>query len=241
MRTFFVFLLLALPCSAAKSIELFVALCDNKTQGIAPVGAKIGNGDDAPNNLYWGCSDGARSYFKKSSKWTLEKSTQPEEDFLLETLTFKHKASGTLLTTHAYRGSRMAKCLEDYFQELKSGGPDKLVAFIGHNGLMDSSPQIPKVTETDKPNTPTIILCCISDSYFAEHLKTFQAHPLLLTKSLMYPGAFILHDTIEVWLKNGKPNQYLEAAAKAYGKNQKISTRAAKTIFTAPEKTASPK
>ena len=48
MKLFFAFLiLLTLPLSAERSIELFVALCDNKTQGIAPVGAKIGNGDDA--------------------------------------------------------------------------------------------------------------------------------------------------------------------------------------------------
>lgn len=231
MKLIILLILAACSFAEAKSIELFVALCDNKTQGIAPVGEKIGNGDDAPNNLYWGCSDGARSYFKKSKKWTLEATVSPEEEDIIETLTFKHTATGTLLTAHAYRGSEMKKCLEDYFVALKTGGPDKLVAFIGHNGLMDTSPTFPKQAEGDQTSTPTIVLCCVSDRFFEPHFKRYQAKPLLLTKQLMYPGAFILHDAIEVWLKEGQPDDYLQAAAKAYANNQKISTKAASGIF----------
>ena len=52
-----------------KSIRVFVALCDNKTQGIQKVGEKIGNGDIPDANLYWGCSDGFGSFFKRSSRW----------------------------------------------------------------------------------------------------------------------------------------------------------------------------
>ena len=55
----------------AKRIHVFVALCDNESQGIVPVGEKIGNGDDPEANLYWGCSDGLKSYFSRSSKWKL--------------------------------------------------------------------------------------------------------------------------------------------------------------------------
>jgi hypothetical protein len=46
-----------------KRIHLFIALCDNASQGIQPVNKKIGNGDDPESNLYWGCDDGANSYF----------------------------------------------------------------------------------------------------------------------------------------------------------------------------------
>lgn len=53
------------------TIHVLVALCDNKYQGIVPVPAKIGNGQDPDNNLYWGCSYGIRSYFKKSKAWKL--------------------------------------------------------------------------------------------------------------------------------------------------------------------------
>src|SRR5262245_46059051 len=52
-----------------QAIHIFVALCDNKYQGIVPVPAAIGNGQDPDNNLYWGCGFGIRTYFKKSSEW----------------------------------------------------------------------------------------------------------------------------------------------------------------------------
>jgi len=36
-----------------KTIHVFVALCDNVNQGIVPVSAKLGNGQDIKGNLYW--------------------------------------------------------------------------------------------------------------------------------------------------------------------------------------------
>src|SRR5688572_4978594 len=70
VRLALLFLLLGSSSAAAeRSIRVFIALCDNKTQGILPVGEKIGNGDDPDANLYWGCSDGFGSYFKRSKQW----------------------------------------------------------------------------------------------------------------------------------------------------------------------------
>src|SRR6188474_1339529 len=55
--------------SQLKTIHVFVALCDNKYQGIVPVSAKIGNGQDAASNLYWGAAYGVKTFFSKSSEW----------------------------------------------------------------------------------------------------------------------------------------------------------------------------
>ena len=232
MKTVLLLALLFAPLAvSAKSITVFVALCDNASQGIAPVPAKIGNGDDPANNLYWGCSDGMKTYFRKSTKWTLTKTENPEEEHILERLTFTHKASKTTLVAHAYRGRNMAECLKDFFTAMRDTGKDDLVAFIGHNGLMDTGVMFPKDAGEDDARSSAIILCCISDSYFKPHLKSYNARPLVLTRQLMYPGSFILHDCIEVWLKDGSLTAHREAAAKAYAKNQKISTKAARTIF----------
>jgi hypothetical protein len=55
MRSLVLLLFLMSPCAAAERIvHIFVALADNASQGIERVPAKIGNGDDAENNLYWG-------------------------------------------------------------------------------------------------------------------------------------------------------------------------------------------
>src|SRR5438046_399170 len=59
--------------SALRTIHIFVALCDNKYQGIVPVPAKIGNGADPNNNLYWGCGFGIQTYFQNSKEWKLVK------------------------------------------------------------------------------------------------------------------------------------------------------------------------
>src|SRR5687768_2778496 len=47
-----------LPRNSSRVVHVFVALCDNEYQGIVPVPARIGNGDDPDNNLYWGAAYG---------------------------------------------------------------------------------------------------------------------------------------------------------------------------------------
>ena len=37
-----------------RTVQVFVALADNQSQGIIPVPAKLGNGEDPEHNLYWG-------------------------------------------------------------------------------------------------------------------------------------------------------------------------------------------
>ncbi|WP_211710240.1 hypothetical protein [Mucilaginibacter xinganensis] len=67
--------------SAIKSIHVFVALCDNKYQGIIPVPAKLGNGQELDNNLYWGSGYGVRTYFKRSKEWKLLKTLKVGKPF----------------------------------------------------------------------------------------------------------------------------------------------------------------
>lgn len=50
------------------SIHVFTALCDNKYQGIVPVPAKMGNGQDTDNNLYWGWGYGVCTCFNNHFK-----------------------------------------------------------------------------------------------------------------------------------------------------------------------------
>ncbi len=60
--------------SSIKVIHVFVALCDNKYQGIVSVPASIGNGQDPKTNLYWGCKiswlrAGKKTAYQFSSKY----------------------------------------------------------------------------------------------------------------------------------------------------------------------------
>lgn len=231
MKHLFILVALTTSLFAERHIEVLVCLCDNENQAIARVGKKIGDGLKPDANLYWGCSDGLSAYFKKSKKWKLVDSPKPSDPNVLVTLKFKHHTGKTTLTAHAYRGDRMKECLEKFYARTRDAGKDELVAFIGHNGMMDNFVTIPEAAGEEDEASSAIVLGCLTESYFTKPLKKMNSTPLLLTDSLMYPGSFILHDAIEVWLKNGTKAQIREAAAKAYAKNQKISIKGARTVF----------
>lgn len=231
MKLVLVLFALAGTALAQKHIEAFVCLCDNEHQGIAKVGQAIGNGLDPDGNLYWGCSDGLASYFKRSKKWQIKETLKPKDSPVLVTLKFTHHTGKATLTAHAYRGDRMKTCLEHFFARTRDAGKGELIAFLGHNGLMDNQLDWPASAPADDEKSQAIVLGCLTQGFFTDPLKQMNSEPLLLTKSLMYPGSFLLHDAIEVWLKNGTKSQIREAAAMAYAKNQKISVKAARTVF----------
>lgn len=234
-----------------KVIHIYVALCDNASQSIAPVPKRIGNGDDPANNLYWGCSDGAKPIFSKSPLWKKISSGKVEgKPEILERIVFSHTKQKAILVIDAWRGSKIEPCLTEFCQALAgqqfnsleiehtstrrqlniSGGAD-LVGFIGHNGLMDF--HIPELTANPnrKGNPDTLVLCCKSHRFFEQRIQKAGATPLVLTATNMYPGAFILRDVLEGWFKNEKPSQLRLRAAKAYAKNQSISTKSALSVF----------
>lgn len=192
--------------------------------------AKIGNGDDAANNLYWGTTDGFKSVFGRSKTWKLEKTEENPTAEILERRSYRHTSQDCVLVAEAWRGKNIHQCLEAFFTNLHVRSSD-LTAFIGHNGLMDEPVSVSILDATAKP-TDAIILCCISGSYFRPHLAALKARPVLTTEQLMYPGSFLLRDALEVWLRNGPRSEIRLAAAKAYATNQSISVKAAAGVFT---------
>jgi hypothetical protein len=226
-------------------IHVLVALCDNVNQGIVPVPAFLGNGDDTVKNLYWGAAFGVRTFFSKSANWQKLAEVQNPKENVLQRLVFKHKTQNVYLVADAYRGSKMKETVNDFFsavsgerrenvdaggQKLQVLGSADLVAFVGHNGLMDfrlaSMP-----TRHDDAKRDAVILACASRNYFTRALKETGAEPLLWTSNLMAPEAYILHDAIEGWVRNETPRQVQVRAAAAYAKYQRISQRAAENLL----------
>ncbi|WP_367872068.1 hypothetical protein [Luteolibacter sp. Populi] len=230
MRLLLFCLLLVSPALAAeKRIAVFVGLCDNATQGIVKVGAKIGDGNKPDDNLYWGCTDGLRSYFKASKRWKLEKhETATGDERIYERLTFRHVTEDAVLVAEAWRGSNLKECYVAFEQALVSGKQD-LVAFIGHNVLMDTEIDPPAAKAAGKVDA--VVLCCKSDTYFDTRLKAAGARPVLLTTQYMYPGSFILHAALEAWLAGKDRLALRTAAGAAYARNQKIKVGPATGVF----------
>jgi hypothetical protein len=236
---------LAFAVDSPRAIHVFVALADNKTQGIVPVPAKIGNGDDPANNLYWGCSEGLKEFFRGSRDWKLIGTPAPPKPQILERCIFERKSPQAILVADAYRGSEIKQCIEDLLNA--SGGNDgatvettvgsvatngnaNLIAYIGHDGLMDFQLH-PSPSGSGGRGKPVIVLCCKSADFFSEPLNRAGARPLLLTTQLMYPGSFILDSAIEGWLRGESIVAIRERAARAYAANQHISVKSARGVF----------
>lgn len=233
MKTFaLIALILAWTFSLAgaepRHVHVFVALCDNDSQGIAPVPKAIGDGSKPDANLYWGCSDGLASYFKRSKKWKLVKTQKDVDHNVMVQMDFKHASADLTLTAKAYRGTSIRACFE-HFEAALAEGDDNLVAFIGHNALMDFVADKPGVGSKKKP--AAIVLCCKSQDYFEDRIRALGGEPILLTDQLMYPGSFLLHDALEAWRQGKSLADIRSAAGRAYARNQKISVRAATGVF----------
>lgn len=226
------------------SIHVFVALCDNKYQGIVPVPAKIGNGQEPANNLYWGAAAGIRTWFSKSKSWKLQRREKGKFP-LLERLVFKHVSKNYFLVADAYDGKEIRKCTEDFLastaglaadtislgnKTIGIGGNSRLLCYIGHNGLMDFGLPATYIN-TDKKKRDAIILACISKNYFSALLRSANAQPLVWTTGLMCPEAYTLHDALEGYV-NAESNEGIRSrAALAYSKYQRCGLKAARNLL----------
>jgi hypothetical protein len=239
----------ALPEKAAVNsipvIHVFVALADNVNQGIVPVSATLGNGDNPATNLYWGAAFGIKTFFSRNRDWELISTTLNPTETILERCIFKHRRGSSLLIADAYRGKEIAQTTADFLeaaagkpgQKLKAGNSDfhtggsaDLVAYIGHNGLMDfrlsSHPQ-----RRDDRQRRAIILACASKQYFSTALQEGGATPLLWTTNLMAPEAYVLSAAIDGWTRKESDEQIRLRAADAYHKYQHCGVKAARALF----------
>ncbi len=238
--------------NSGKLIHVLVALCDNQFQGIVPVPPKIGNGDDPANNLYWGAAFGVKTFFKRASGWKLLASTPTPPNStgeILERLVFKHQTKNVFLVADAYRGREIKLCTKDFFDfaagrgtqtikvkaadgemDLHIGSSADLIAYVGHDGLMDFSldafPQ-----KTDGHKRDAVMLACISKRYFADPLRATGANPLLWTTGLMAPESYVLKAAIDGWILSETGEQIRKRAATAYNQYQRCGTNAAMRLF----------
>lgn len=235
--------------NSGRLIHVVVALCDNKYQGIVPVPESIGNGDDPASNLYWGAGYGVKNHFRKAKDWTLISEEQNPKAAVLERCIFKHKERDVYLIADAYRGREIKRSTIEFLRfasgkdvetietragskqiRLYAGGAADMVAYVGHDGLMDFS-----LTEyqqkSDEHRREAVILSCISKSYFGSHLQRTGANPLLWTTGLMAPEAYVLKAAVDGWMLNEDGEKIRRRAAEAYNRYQKCGMKGALNLF----------
>lgn len=229
----------------SKVIHVLVALCDNENQGIVPVSARLGNGQDPSTNLYWGAAYGVKTFFSKSRMWEKFLEVQAPRPNVLSRIVLKHRGDDAILVADAYDGSRMKETIDDFFaaasgnklENIEIGGKTfqifagaSLIAFVGHDGLMDFRYDKP-IVRKDNDARDAVILACASKNYFSKPLKQTGAKPLLWTTNLVAPEAYILHDALEGWLSGEADEQVRRRAVTAYSKYQRIGTSSANSLF----------
>jgi len=235
----------------ARVVHVFVALADNAHQGIVPVPAALGNGDEPGRNLYWGAAYGVRTYFRKGADWKEIAVFQNPSAVVLERAVFYHASRNVYLVADAYRGREIKEAITDFFQAsaglaqekpigVRSTNGEKaevsllpdLAVYVGHDGLMDFAmdKKFPGAAGTARQ---TIILACASKAYFGPNLRVTGARPLLWTTGLMAPEAYTLKDALDGWMAGETPEEIRKRAAGAYAKYQKISMNAALRLFSA--------
>jgi len=232
--------------AGVKVIHVFVALCDNKYQGIVPVPAKIGDGQDPVNNLYWGCGYGVKTFFSSQNNWQLlsDKKSGPG-NVILERLVFKYKGKEIYLVADAYDGKEIKNCSINFLKSCSGnyydsvmvnnkaiycGGASAIIAYVGHDGLMDF-----QLTDTykavDTKKREAMIFACISKGYFAKHIKNTGAIPVVWTSGLCSPEAYSLSAALKSRIENEPVENAALRAAEAYSKYQKCSLRAAQRLL----------
>jgi hypothetical protein len=109
-------------------------------------------------------------------------------------------------------------------------GGSNLVAYVGHDGLMDFQlPLVPR--KKNEIHRDAIILACASKQYFGEALRIVGANPLLWTTNLMAPEANTLKSALDGWIARETNEQIHERAAAAHDRYQKCGLRGARKLF----------
>lgn len=198
------------------------------------------------NDIKW-------EYIYKATQEDYDSLKPLSEHVLMRAIYRQTTASGTTiyLVCDAYRGDRMEECLEDYFSALASGYVDTLtiyesmaedstlvifgagladlIAFNGHNGLMDTYPEI---AEGTGPTKDAVAIACISESFFLTAFEKTRSYPLVTTTSLLYPGAAVLDEIITAWANGENGEQCRLAAGQGYkNMKDKYSLEACQRMF----------
>lgn len=234
--------------SAIRTVHIFVALADNQHQGIVPVAAILGNGEDPEHNLYWGSAYGVKTFFSHSADWERIRCGDKPKAEILERCIFKYRTANVYLIADAYRGLEIRQAILDFLDSAAGDGADyvtvssgtikvpirggaNLAAYAGHDGLMDF--QLTRFPHQKNQNhRDAIVLACASKQLFAEPLRASGAYPLIWTTGLMAPEAYTLKSALDGWIAGETNDQIRDRAAGAYDKYQKCGVRAAHRLLT---------
>jgi hypothetical protein len=229
--------LLALLVAAqpAVAIEVFVPLCDSALIACGP--GHAGDPESLTDNLYWGAAYGAERFLAKAPGFEVSKRTDrpyPDRPHILREVLLRRRPGPrereVTIRLLAYSGRSIDQALVDFLGAAAGQTQADVVVWAGHDRLMDVAP--PDVTRSEVAK-PVVVLACVSQQFFGPVLEKIGASPLALTRSFMAPEAYLLEAVAAAVASSGvaAPERVREALVAAYAKYQRISLKAASTVF----------
>nr|WP_246057602.1 hypothetical protein [Leptospira gomenensis] len=226
-------LLIGFPIGAV-TIEVFVPLCDGAY--LACGKGKAGDPRSLKDNLYWGAAYGAESFLKRKPNFKIVETIDGAPDSpVLRKIKVERIArpgeSKVILRIHAYAGDRIDEALERFLRTASGNSDANLLVWAGHDRLMDRLP--PDIKSRSKNGQAVAVLACESEKYFGPILKTLHANPIAMTRTYMAPEAYLLEALADTAARSGIDDKRVVRASliKAYSKYQRISEKAAGTVF----------
>ena len=229
-------------------VHCYVPLCDNENQGIVPTSKSLGDGFSLRTNLYWATTHGMKNFFVKNSAWKqLSLSNFVATDTVMERVAFERlykNGARVILVCDAYRGDMMQPCVNDYLNALGGFLPDSInykddflgvgedadmMAFNGHNGLMDFWADTVYAQKSRLKDA--VVVACASRDYFNPYFVQTNSYPLVGTTSLLWPGAMCLDRVISNWAFIRSDEEIKNSAGDAYNDVKECGQQAARNMF----------
>jgi hypothetical protein len=241
-------------------ITVHVALCDNGVIWCGLGGH--GNGDEPRRNLYWGGAGGLRAYFDRAPGYKRVMLDRGDGKVVIERAVYRRRVLrpsaawrrlgvtepfDVLLVGLGYRGREIARASDAMIRQtlraegerlrlpdgtrLAIGGHGHVVGYAGHNHLMDD-PAYAFPQPRRRTDLGFFALSCLSAPYLASHLTSAQSHALVLTLSLMYPGAFTIDGLIQGLAEAAPQAAVFDRAVQLYAKYQRRELRRVRGAFT---------
>ncbi len=233
-------------------VRVVVPLCHNALISCGDGG--LGAPGDLRHNLYWGALYGARRFFDRPGLGWESLGDQPAPDGVLERRVYRRRVPGKvwgrdesveeLVVLDAIHGARIDDAVGAFWRNateggralIRDGGVERVVdvgiaGYAGHNRLMDGL-RLPRGVHASGPRTPSFVLACFSESYFAATLTEAGSAPLVTTTAYVAPEGYALEATVRALGDNPTKSEIRQRVIAAYAKWQNIPIATAARIFT---------
>lgn len=237
---------------SAMRVRIYVALCDNDSQGIAPVkNRSICDGERPELNLYWATSGGLRKYLDSHGWKRLQYERLDRGPVVIRARWVKRFWSGGRLRERgaarvfdveiealAYRGRHIRQAMKDYLADIHGARhapvAGHLVGYIGHNYFLDTDDSLLPVGRKRDDHAAArgvFALSCFGQQVILPTIERGDAPILVLNRSLTYPGAWTIGGLLEGIARGGNARQIHRRASQHFAEGKKRPKNSMMRVF----------